>query len=696
MMAFSLNDDIRILKSKTRLNISNTYAYFPDNKMKGQIQSISGPENVSQSFVYDSYGRNTQVTESIQGDQSFSTNLTYDNWNNPVILTYPSGFSTTNEYNNGYLTTIRKSDNSIIWKADSINSLGQPVQFTLGSSLSQKFAYDYYGKLLTKRTGNCHQAFAWDDTLNNVLERRIKRQGAAWKSETFTYDSKNRLTISDAPNQPIIYTSYDTRGNITSKSGIGEYYYNGTMVNRLDSISPDTSYDPIPEHTIAYTSENLTSSITQDPYHLEFLYGPTGQRIKTVLTENGDTIKTKYFSPNYEKDITGSGVKELHYLYSPYGLFGVMIKQGTTENMYFAETDHLGSVISLINSNGTYAEKYLYDVWGRRRNPDSWSYDSIPSPLLIDRGFTGHEHLDEFDLINMNGRMYDPYIGRFLGVDPFIQFPGNSQNFNGYGYCLNNPLKYTDPSGYLMSAAAAYQAAREKGYVHSYAYFISDYYQQYFDIYFDSMLGDGGGSGRGGSYSMTFQYVGGHSETGKNNDYSEGCVWVKDKYVSSVTIDVGNFGFAGSFNIAPSSGGNNGNINYTTGPYTSWTGVIGQVAQYSNKEIPSLAVKTVGKYATRIGWGGEIVSNAVNVVNISRNPTWGNYGRLGVSLGTTATNLIPYAGPGISFGLSALDAEGSFNNFYDFLDQDQSFYKSTGYVIVPSMTGGFSILKLRK
>ncbi|NOX47601.1 MAG: RHS repeat-associated core domain-containing protein, partial [Chlorobi bacterium] len=65
-----------------------------------------------------------------------------------------------------------------------------------------------------------------------------------------------------------------------------------------------------------------------------------------------------------------------------------------------------------------------------------------------DRGYTGHEHLDAFGLINMNGRMYDPWVGRFLSPDPVLQQPGNAQNHNRYSYALNNPLKYTDPSGY--------------------------------------------------------------------------------------------------------------------------------------------------------------------------------------------------------------------------------------------------------
>jgi RHS repeat-associated core domain len=67
--------------------------------------------------------------------------------------------------------------------------------------------------------------------------------------------------------------------------------------------------------------------------------------------------------------------------------------------------------------------------------------------LFLGRGYTGHEHLAEFSLIDMNGCMYDPLLGRFLSPDPFVQIPDFSQNFNRYSYCLNNPLIYTDPSG---------------------------------------------------------------------------------------------------------------------------------------------------------------------------------------------------------------------------------------------------------
>jgi RHS repeat-associated protein len=70
-----------------------------------------------------------------------------------------------------------------------------------------------------------------------------------------------------------------------------------------------------------------------------------------------------------------------------------------------------------------------------------------------------HEHLDEFRLINMNGRIYDPVLGRFLSPDNYIQAPGNPQNYNRYSYTLNNPLKYTDPDGEFVIAAVIIGAA---------------------------------------------------------------------------------------------------------------------------------------------------------------------------------------------------------------------------------------------
>jgi RHS repeat-associated protein len=111
----------------------------------------------------------------------------------------------------------------------------------------------------------------------------------------------------------------------------------------------------------------------------------------------------------------------------------------------------LGRGLDLItDEHGNVLERLSFDPWGRRRNPTDWTFNNVPSPHLFDRGYTGHEHLDIFGLINMNGRVYDPWLGRFLSPDPFMQSPGYSQSYNRYSYCLNNPLKYIDPSGYTQ------------------------------------------------------------------------------------------------------------------------------------------------------------------------------------------------------------------------------------------------------
>ena len=88
-----------------------------------------------------------------------------------------------------------------------------------------------------------------------------------------------------------------------------------------------------------------------------------------------------------------------------------------------------------------------YDAWGRQNVV-------VDSLARFQRGFCGHEHWHEFALIDMNGRMYDPVISRFLSPDPFVQAPEDLQNYNRYSYCLNNPLKYTDPSGESIVAGA--------------------------------------------------------------------------------------------------------------------------------------------------------------------------------------------------------------------------------------------------
>ena len=104
-------------------------------------------------------------------------------------------------------------------------------------------------------------------------------------------------------------------------------------------------------------------------------------------------------------------------------------------------------------------QSMAYDAWGALRNPstgEAYAPDAQPE-LLLGRGYTGHEHLPEFGLVNMNARLYDPALGRFLNPDPEVQLPDNTQSYNRYTYCLNNPLRYADPTGMFNQLPPQYK-----------------------------------------------------------------------------------------------------------------------------------------------------------------------------------------------------------------------------------------------
>src|SRR5262249_19656797 len=126
-----------------------------------------------------------------------------------------------------------------------------------------------------------------------------------------------------------------------------------------------------------------------------------------------------------------------------------------TQTSYLLK-DHLGSTVVVPDSTGAVQPRYSFDAWGKRRDV-TWAafFPTVPTSLwqqtLTTRGYTGHEQLDEVGLVHMNGRVYDPELGRFLSADSFIQDPSNLQSLNRYSYVQNNPLSFTDPTGHFLS-----------------------------------------------------------------------------------------------------------------------------------------------------------------------------------------------------------------------------------------------------
>ena len=297
---------------------------------------------------------------------------------------------------------------------------------------------------------------------DHVTENLNWRQNNKYSNlkETFAYDNLDRLDNVYKGSTMTLDMAYDpAKGGITTKSDLGTVAYNTSpRPYSVSSINPTTGLTPSTDQTITYTSFESVNTISENNYTASFLYNSDNQRARMVVKQGTTPILTRYYpTDRYIKEITGSTSSEYTFIGGDaYSAPVVAITQSGTTTYYDILRDYLGNITHVVNATtGNITAEYSYDAWGRMRNPATWAYyapGSEPSLFVAGRGYTGHEHLPWFNLINMNGRVYDPLMGMFLSPDKYVQNAGFTQNFNRYTYCLNNPLKYTDPSGFLSEA----------------------------------------------------------------------------------------------------------------------------------------------------------------------------------------------------------------------------------------------------
>lgn len=437
----------------------------PDTSALCQVTSDNA---YSRTYAYDTLGRVSQIVTSI--DTSYTISYAYDSSGRLASTTYPTGFATTNVYNiYGYLSQVQKSDASVTyWQATALSALGRVTSETLGNGLSTTRNYDLLDRPLSITAGgvggNVEQLTYQYDLLGNVTQRVDVVQGSL--TENFTYDSLNRLTQVSGVGLATRSLNYDAFGNITYKSDVGTYTYPASGQGRhavasiSGTVNTSFTYDANGSltagynRTLTYTSYNLPATIAGNGYTFTYTYNADHERVR-LINAAGTSI---YLHPAgkgqllYEKEIPTSGATEhKHFITAGSILVGVYITRSdsTTDTRYF-HRDHIDSMAVITNASGAVIERFAYEAFGKRRFPNGTADpNNTIFGVTTDRGFTTHEHLDEIALIHMNGRVYDPLIARFMTADPNIQSPSDLQSYNRYTYVLNNPLMYTDPSGYF-------------------------------------------------------------------------------------------------------------------------------------------------------------------------------------------------------------------------------------------------------
>jgi RHS repeat-associated protein len=444
----------------------------------------------TRTFAYDTLGRPSGLTLNEDGTAGAYA-LTYDANGRLLTAAYPSGLTLKYTYTTlGYLQKITDNATSAAyWTANARDAEMHLTSAVAGSGVTTTQAFDPNTGLVQSilaGTGSSasNQAFSFD-TLGRLTSRSWLNTTGGVVKENSCFDGLNRLTSTlitsgtACTGTGAVTMTYDALGNITSKSDIcataGCFAYGGSGAgpHALTSVTgvvngvtnPTFAYDANGTmtsgagRTIAPTMFNMAASMTSGANTVWFGYDPDHARYKMV--SSGLNAGTTYYLNDdasgamEEREVVAGVTTWRDYIMAD----GKLIAQrqcvgpppcSSGASMLYFILDHLGSVTVVTDGSGAVLQRLSYDAWGKRRNADGTALSctgGLAQPNGVSRGFTGQEMIDALCLVNLNARVYDPTLGRFMSADPVVGDATVPQELNRFSYVLNDPLSLTDPSG---------------------------------------------------------------------------------------------------------------------------------------------------------------------------------------------------------------------------------------------------------
>ncbi|MFY8274639.1 RHS repeat domain-containing protein [Pseudoalteromonas sp. SSDWG2] len=463
---------------------------------KGANQSYSScgalaDANYAEHYQYTASGQVFRTTTTIDGEE-FVTEQYYDDHLRPYYTRYPDGqFVTKQNYNaiGMPVSTVNATQGhrdygKVYQRLVDVDARGQATVMDYANGVRQTRTYQAEtGRIdvlsVSRGSTMLHNLDYTFDAVGNLTQRAHNfGYGGSGSDfcESFTYDNLYRLdnttvhagtTSCSGGATATQDMKYDAFGNITYKQGVGTYHYtdvtdkyalkaiknaSGTQTHTFEydnrgNVESDGS------RSFVYTPFDKPSRITKGTIYSEFGYDHNRNLYKRIDQRSEGRTEALYVKGLYERLTLPTGNVERKYYV---GDTVVIDSTDTSQNKtLYMHKDHLGSAVTITDAGGGVVQHINYDAWGKQNRFYS---SGLLLPLLQQqspaesKGYTGHKEISGLGIIHMNGRIYDPTLGRFLQADPHIQAPTNSQNYNRYSYVLNNPLSYTDPSGYFFKA----------------------------------------------------------------------------------------------------------------------------------------------------------------------------------------------------------------------------------------------------
>jgi RHS repeat-associated protein len=429
-------------------------------------------------FEYDSFGKPIRMVTFADG-LALVTGNAYDvRFGRVKAVRYPSGRLVALDYtDHGYLKEERNGTVSLgsSWsrRITAMTAHGQVRSESFGNGLAGDYQYDpATGRptaLWVVKPGRPlvsiqSLGYAYDDPQGG-----LSRQSNVLTSvtETFGYDALSRLdwTTRSWPgggSETVDY-QYDAIGNLVVK---GDYsaltsYGSAGRANPANAgphaiqsyrkrnwlVVSNFRYDLSGNlvvgdgRTAKYDAHDKPVLVEEAGSAVRYAYGPRTERYKRVTA----AATTYYVDKLHERIVAGGNVTERDYVGDKVAI--TRLPSGL-EQVGYLHLDRLGSVDTITDRTGAVVERQGFDPFGGPRD-EQWRSTPTLGNLVTDRGFTGHEQVDDVHLVHMGGRVYDYRLGRFLSVDPFVVEPRDMQSLNAYSYVRNNPTGRIDPTGYF-------------------------------------------------------------------------------------------------------------------------------------------------------------------------------------------------------------------------------------------------------
>lgn len=455
--------------------ISSQWAWGSDPASKniGRLAYVfisgSGVDSYFENYYYDSAGR-ASLTDYGLGAATHSVNLSYSATTGLLeSLEYPTSTAgyrhkIVYEYQNGMLRKVRDFANTVTyWQANAQDPRGNVTNETLGNGLVTSRGFDQATGLPSSIQtgpggGGATQNLSYTWNLSGHLVSRSDANQSL--TETFSYDNLYRLDYSQLNGSTNLDVSYAANGNISWRSDVGSYTYHTSKIHAVAtagglSYGYDANGNVTAKNgaTAVWYATNQPKSLSNGAYSSTFEYSPDGNYWKQTATF-GNGTETSHYVGGLLEIVLGPTVTAWRHHIRASGRTVAIYTRGSNgvNTTIYPLADHLGSTEAITNASGAILVKESFAAFGARRG-SNWSGSPSGSDMVAigdatRRGYTAHTMLDNIGLVHMNGRVFDPVVGRFLSADPYIDGELNTQGWNRYSYVRNDPLSATDPTGF--------------------------------------------------------------------------------------------------------------------------------------------------------------------------------------------------------------------------------------------------------